>query len=232
LMKYAVVTGSSRGIGAALCKTLAANGYNVAVCYNTGETLAYKLCEELSTKGFSIPVRLDVSDPLSVKNAFSYVFSCFPRIDLLINNAAIDVIKPFEETTLDDWRRILDVDLTGVFLTSKEVVEKMRDGGGTIINVSSVWAKKGAACEIPYSASKAGLEGFTRSLAAEYPELKVYAVSLGYVDTDMNADLTERDIEVFLQENPDVKRKTPEDVAKEIFDTISTAKSGETLILW
>lgn len=233
-MKYAVITGSSRGIGAELAKSLARDGYSVAVCYNASAEKAKEVAETIALDDtFVVTVKMDLEDPDSVKDAFDYVRRCFPRVDLLVNNAAVDFIQPFEETSLTEWQKVINVNLTGIFLTCKEVCEGMREGG-TIINVSSIWAKKGAACESAYSASKAGVEGFTRAFSKEYPMIKTYAVSLGYVDTDMNASLSEEDVSAFLAENPDVTRRSPVDVASAIISTITDESviSGSTVYLW
>ena len=231
-MKYAVVTGSSRGIGSELIKSLAKEGYSVAVCYNSSRDQAVELAKSLAEKGiFVITVKLDLGSKESINEAFSYIHSCFPRIDLLINNGAIDLIKPFEDTSYEEWKRIIDVNLTGTFFSCKQVISEMRENGGSIINVSSIWGDLGASCESAYSASKAGIECFTRSLAKEYPEVLIYAVSLGYVDTDMNR-LDEDEIAEFLAEYPFVTRKSAERVAKEILYTLPKAKSGEIIKLW
>ena len=233
--KYAVVTGSSRGVGAALARALAANGYSVAVCYNTSKNLAFKVATESSSFGtLVIPVHMNVASETGVKKAFEYINACFPRIDLLINNAATDAIRPLEDTSFSQWKKITETNLNGVFLTSREVLPKMRETGGTIINVSSIWAQKGASCEAPYSASKAGVEGFTRSVAKEYPSVRTLAVSLGFVDTDMTAGLTEAEINAFLQANKEVSRRTPDEAANEILKTINDESvcSGEVVRLW
>ena len=233
-MKYAVVTGSSRGIGAEVAKILGKQGYSVAICYNSNKEKAEEIAFHLAKQGvFAITVKLDLEDPECVRQGFEQVYKCFPRVDLLINNAAVDVIKPFEELSTIEWNKIVNVNLTGLFLTTREVCPRMRDTGGSIINVSSVWGSLGASCEVAYSASKAGVEGFTRALAKEYPSLNIYAVSIGYADTDMNADLSEEDIRDFLQEYPFVTRKSAEQVAQSIVNTLNQAvESGSTVKLW
>ena len=233
-MKYALITGSSRGIGAEIAKQLGRNGYAVAVCYNTSRVDAQKVAEEIAAgENLVLSVKMDLDDPSSVKEAFDYVYRRFPKIDLLVNNAAVDVIRPFEELEYNEWQKIVNVNLTGAFLTCKEVCAKMRDEGGTVINVSSIWAKKGASCESAYSAAKAGLEGFTRSFPKEYPMIKTYAVSLGYVDTDMNLSLDEEDISSFLAENPEVERLSPSSAAERVLATLEEdVESGATVYLW
>lgn len=235
-MKYAVVTGSSRGIGAEIAIILAEQGFNVAVCYNHNREKAESIAKKVMEKGrLAIIVKLDVSKENEVKNAFEYIYSCFPKIDLLVNNAGIDIIKPIHDLSLSEWNSVISTNLTGAFLTSREVVDKMYSDGGTIINISSIWGSKGASCESVYSASKAGLEGFTKAIAKEYaPRVTVAAISVGYADTEMNQELTEEEIKDFLYENPEVTKRNARETAELICSIILNNRiiSGQIVQIW
>lgn len=234
-MKYAVITGSSRGIGAEIALELAKNGYNVAICYNNSRERAESVAQRVMDLGrLAIVVKLDVSIEEEVKRGFDYIFSCFPKIDLLINNAGIDIIKPLFDMSLADWNSIISTNLTGAFLTTREVLDKMYLENGMIINISSIWGSKGASCESAYSASKAGLEGFTRAIAKEYQNITAFAISVGYADTEMNGELTEEDIADFLKENPEVTRRSGKETAKLICDIILNGGiiSGQIINIW
>lgn len=235
-MKYAVVTGSSRGIGAELAVKLAERGFNVAVCYNSNREGAENVAKRIANIGkLAIIVKLDVSNEDEVKKAFNYIYACFPKIDLLINNAGIDIIKPILDLSLAEWNSVIATNLTGGFLTSREVLDKMYSEGGTIINISSIWGEKGASCESVYSASKAGLEGLTKAIAKEYaPRVTVAGISVGYVDTDMNKELSEEEIANFLAENSDVTRRSAGETAEIICDILleKGLVGGEIAHIW
>ncbi len=235
-MKYAVVTGASRGIGAELAIKLSEQGFNVAVCYNQNREKAESIAKKVMEKGrLAITVKLDVSKENEVKTAFDYIYSCFPKIDLLVNNAGIDIIKPIHDLSLSEWNTVMTTNLTGVFLTSREVLDKMYSDKGTIINISSIWGSKGASCESVYSASKAGLEGFTKAAAKEYaPRVTIAAISVGYANTEMNQELTEEDITDFLNDNPEVTRRSAKETAELICNIIlkSGITSGQIVHIW
>lgn len=221
-MKYIVITGASKGIGKAIALSFLQekNNFSFALTYNTDYQGAYDTAFRLSESGFFvILVKMDVSNPEEVKKGFDYIYQCFPRVDVLINNAGISLIKPFASTSFEEWSKIISVNLHGAFHTTKQVVDKMTDEGGVILNVSSIWGEIGASCEVAYSASKAGLIGFSKALAKEYP-LSIKALSVGFVDTKMNSSLTKEEIDAFLAENPEVSLKTPEEIGKEILQIV------------
>ena len=217
-MKYVVITGASKGIGKAIALSFLQekNNFAFALTYNTDYQGAYDTAFRLSESGFFvILVKMDVSNPEEVEKGFEYIYQCFPRVDVLINNAGISLIKPFQDTTFEEWNRIISVNLNGVFHTTKQVVDKMKDEGGVILNVSSIWGEIGASCEVAFSTSKAGIIGFSKALAKEFP-ISVKALSIGFVDTKMNSSLTKEEVDDFLQRNPEVSLKTPEQIGKEI----------------
>ena len=165
--RVALVTGAARGIGHQVAITLAERGYAVAAndLAEPDETL-----EELGRNGTeTLSVVGDVSDEADVREMVAKVVDEFGRIDVLVNNAGLMAITPAEETTLDDWHRMLEVNLTGPFLMSREFGKVMLEqGSGSIVNVSSVAGLLGVADRAAYNASKHGLIGLTRTLAAEW----------------------------------------------------------------
>jgi NAD(P)-dependent dehydrogenase (short-subunit alcohol dehydrogenase family) len=180
------VTGAARGIGRRVALTFAGRGYAVAAndLRAPEETL-----EELKRAGAqTLSVPGDVADEDAVRGMVGAVIGEFGRVDVLVNNAGVSLIAPAEETTLADWRRVLEVNLTGPFLMCREFGKEMLErGSGNIVNVSSVAGLLGVADRAAYSASKHGLVGLTRTLAAEWGGrgVRVNAVSPGWVKTEM-----------------------------------------------
>jgi NAD(P)-dependent dehydrogenase (short-subunit alcohol dehydrogenase family) len=214
------VTGAARGIGRRVTLTLAGHGYAVAVndLESPEETL-----EELKRAGAkTLPVPGDVSDEEVVRGMVGVVIGEFGRVDVLVNNAGVSLIAPAEETTLADWRRVLRVNLTGPFLMCREFGREMLErGSGSIVNVSSVAGLLGVADRAAYNASKHGLVGLTRTLAAEWGGrgVRVNAVCPGWVKTEMDAEdqagggYTDEDIE---GRTPMGRFARPEDVAQAV----------------
>lgn len=221
-MKYIVITGASKGIGKALALSFLSQKkeFALALTYNTDYQGVYETALRLSEKGFFvITVKMDISNPEEVKSGFDYIFQCFPRVDVLVNNAGISLIKPFSETSTEEWNKVVNVNLNGAFNTTKQVIDRMNNEGGVILNVSSIWGEVGASTEVAYSATKAGLIGFSKALAKEYT-LSIKALSVGFVDTDMNAHLTSEEIQSFLDENPEVNFQTPKEIGERILNLI------------
>ncbi len=223
-----LVTGASRGIGYATARAFAERGDTVFATYkSTADTLPALAKENLA--GEVIPVYCDVSDEKSVKTLFSEVGD----VDILVNNAGIAQFSILSDITGDDWDRMLDTNLKSAFICSREASRGMiRRGFGRIINISSVWGIVGASCETHYSASKAGLIGFTRALAKELGPsgITVNCVSPGVIDTDMNARLSEEDLNALCEETPLGKIGKPEDVAQAVlFFADAAFVTGENL---
>lgn len=217
-MRYIVVTGASKGIGKAIAGLFCnREKCGLALTYNTDYEGVREIAERLTLEGFFVlPVKMDVADEEQVKQGFDYIYKCFPRIDVLINNAGISSVKSFYETSYDDWKKVIEVDLNGMFLTTKQVIDRMNaEGFGVIFNISSVWGEVGASCEVAYSSAKAGVIGFSKALAKEY-DLSIKAISVGFVDTTMNKHMTEQDVRDFLAENPKIKFRSPYYVANKI----------------
>ncbi len=228
--RVALVTGAAQGIGRQTALTLAERGYVVAAndLEEPNETLA-----DLRRAGAeAVSVIGDVSDEAAVQKMVEKVMESFGRIDVLVNNAGLMAIAPAEETTLDDWRRMLEVNLTGPFLMSREFGKVMLEQGvGSIVNVSSVAGLLGVSDRAAYNASKHGLVGLTRTLAAEWGGrgIRVNAVCPGWVKTERDegdqsgGNYTDADIEGRV---PMGRFAKPEDIAQAVTFLADSGQSG------
>ena len=219
-MKTVIVTGGSRGIGAAIVKELAKAKYNVVLNYNNSEEAAKHIQKELREQDINIEIfKADVSKRAEVKELVKFTLEKFKNIDVLINNAGIDQIKPFMDITDEDWETMMQVNLNSVFYCTQEVLENMiHNKKGCIINISSIWGIKGASCEVHYSVSKAGIDGMTKALAKELglSNIRVNSIAPGIIDTDMNRDLTKDDMEEITKQIPLGRIAKPEEITKSI----------------
>ena len=213
-MSVVMITGGSGAIGAALVREFAATD-DVIFTYNKNKERARALA---GGSCFCAPV--DVSDIDSVEEAVRNVLREFSHIDILVNNAGISLIKPFLDTSAEEWQRMLDVDLTGVFNVTKAVVPSMVSRkSGAVVNVSSVWGVHGASCEVAYSAAKAGVIGFTKALSKELAPsgITVNAIAPGVIDSPMNsAHLSDAELAGLAEETPLGRLGQPEEVAKAV----------------
>jgi NAD(P)-dependent dehydrogenase (short-subunit alcohol dehydrogenase family) len=185
--KVALVTGAARGIGLAVAHRFLADGWRVALLDVLGDTLQAEVVA-LGRLDDTLPLIADVSDPEAVRAAVRQAHRRFGRIDALVNNAGIAIFKPILEVTFEEWNRILAVNLTGAFLTVQAVAPLMRDqGGGAIVNITSISGVRGSTLRVAYGTSKAALAHLTRQQAAELGEygIRVNAVAPGPVDTAM-----------------------------------------------
>ncbi len=192
-MKTVLVTGGSRGIGKCIAENLAKDGFNVVLNYNKSEKQAKQIQKELSEQGINIEIyKADVSKREDVKKLVKFTLNKFKNIDILINNAGIAKLQMFNDITDEDWNEMLNTNLNSVFYTTQEVLPNMiHNKNGCIINISSIWGVVGAACEVAYSVSKAGINGMTKSLAKELglSNIRVNAIAPGVIDTEMNSNL-------------------------------------------
>lgn len=211
--KVAIVTGGSKGIGASIVKKLAQNGYIVVLNYNKSE----KEAKEIEDKFDNVYVfKADISNYDEVKALVDFTINKFKKIDLLINNAGIDLIKTINDTKIEEFDKVLKTNLYSAFYTSKEVSKYMiNNKSGKIINISSIWGIIGSSCEMAYSVSKAGLDAMTKSLAKELgpSNIQVNSIAPGIIDTDMNKFLTEEEKEQIISEIPLEHIGNVEDVA-------------------
>lgn len=219
-MRTAIVTGGAKGIGAAAVRLLCEQGFRTAINYHTSEEKALALSSFLVSKGYdAFPVKADVTDPAQVREMVETVLSRSNSIDVLVNNAGIDHWQLFDTVTDEQWRRVIDADLTGAFNCCREVLPVMvRQKYGRIVNVASVWGQVGASCEAVYSAAKAGVIGLTKALAKEaaLSGVTVNCVSPGAIATDMMKRFTQEEIAAFCEEVPMGRLGTPEEAARAI----------------
>lgn len=185
-----LITGGSRGIGEACVRAFCQKGDSVAFLYHTNHERAKALENETG----AIAIAADVSNAASATEATQQAIKQLGGIDVLVNNAGIAQIKLFTDITDEDWRKMIDTNLGGAFYVTREAAKTMiAQHSGRIINIGSMWGKTGASCEVHYSASKAGLRGFTMALAKELGPsgITVNCVEPGVIDTEMNASLDE-----------------------------------------
>ena len=218
MKKTIIVTGASRGIGAAIVKMLAKEDYNIVLNYNKSEEIAKKIQEEFTKQGKNVEIfKADVSKREEVKKLIEFTINKFKKIDVLINNAGISQTRLFTDITDEDWNNMLNVNLNSVFYMTQEVLPYMiHEKEGCIINISSIWGITGAACETHYSVAKAGVDAMTKSLAKELgpSNIRVNSIAPGIIDTDMNKYLSDEDLANIEDEIPLGKVGNPETVAK------------------
>ncbi len=216
--KTVLITGASRGIGRACALKFALTGWNVVVNYLNSAEKARELLETIKTSGADgIAVRADVSSPEEVEGLFNQAAERYGEIDAVINSAGIAQKKLFIDITNEDWRNMLDIDLSSVFYCSRQAVRHMMwNRRGCIINISSIWGITGGACEVHYSAAKAGVIGLTKALAKEAGQwnIRINCIAPGVIHTDMNADLTPADITELTSQTPLGRTGKPQDIAE------------------
>ena len=217
-MKTIVITGGSQGIGKCMVENFAKEGYNVVLNYNKSEKSAKQIKKNLEDEGFIIDIcKADVSKREEVKNLIDFVLKKYENIDVLINNAGIARINMFSDVKEEEWDEIMNVNLKSAFFTIQEVLPNMvHQKNGCIINISSIWGLVGASCEAVYSASKAGLDGLTKSLAKELglSNIRVNGIAPGIIDTNMNSNIDEKIKKEIEKEIPLGRIGTPEDIYK------------------
>src|SRR5215471_3065049 len=218
--KIALVTGSSRGIGRAIALRLAAEGADVVVNYNANAEAANEVASDIKASGArAIVVQADVGLTADVDRLVDQSLKEFGRIDVLVNNAGITRDTLIMRMSEADWDTVIDTNLKSAFLVTKAVMRPMlRQRGGRIVNITSISGVMGNAGQANYSASKAGLIGFTRSTAREVASRNITcnAVAAGVIDTEIWAGVSEAAIASLLQMVPAGRKGTPEDVAEAV----------------
>lgn len=221
MKRTVLITGSSRGIGRATAKKFAIEGYNVIINYYKSKDKAYSLLEELLSFGANaIVVQGDVSDRKQVEGMFKKSYEKFGNIDVLVNNAGIADMTLFTDVTEEQWQRMFDVNVNGMFNCCQCVLPKMiSEKSGRIINIASIWGLVGASCEAHYSATKGAIISFTKALAKELgpSNILVNAIAPGAVDTDMIGGVSEEIREVLKEETPLGVIAKPEEIADVIY---------------
>ena len=230
----AMVTGASRGIGKAIAETLAEAGYHLILTCN--HTLA-----ELQTVAASLEEKYnitcaaaaaDASDPAAIEK----IFASLDHLDVLVNNAGISYIGLLTDMSAEEWQRVINTNLSSCFYTSRLAIPLMlQKHSGRIINISSVWGNVGASMEVAYSASKGGVNSFTKALAKELApsNIQVNAISCGVIDTAMNHCFSPEEMNALREEIPADRLGQPEEVAKLVLQLIQapTYLTGQILTL-
>lgn len=215
--KTAIVTGGARGIGKSIAMTLAAAGANIVINYTRSSKEAEEVVEEAKKIGVSaLAVKADVSKNDEIENLVKEVLNQFGSIDILVNNAGITRDNLLIRMSEEDFQAVIDINLKGAFICTKHVSKvMMKQRTGKIINIASVVGVMGNAGQSNYAASKAGLIGFTKSIAKELAKrnINVNAVAPGYIETDMTASLPEKVREAFMINIPMARGGLPQDVA-------------------
>lgn len=215
-MKVVLITGASHGIGREIAKNMSQDSLVVAN-YNNSQEQADSLKQEV---GNNLEIyKADVSNREEVHKMINYIIDKYGKIDVVINNAGIDLVKLFTDITDDDWNFVINTNLYSVFCVSQECTKHMiNQKFGSIINISSIFGIIGASCESLYAVSKAGIDGLTKSLAKELgpSNIRVNSIAPGIIDTKMNNNLSEDDIRELEDEIPVGRVGKPEEIAKTV----------------
>ncbi len=213
-----LVTGAAKGIGGAIARVFAENGYSVAINYFKSEADAKNLVEYITKNGgVCSAFYADITKIDDVNFMVEGVKKNFGFVDVLINNAAVAQQKLFLDTSLEDWQHVFDANVFGMFNVCKKILPDMiKHKNGKIINISSIWGEVGACCESVYSASKAAVIGFSKALAKEVSlsGINVNCIAPGVIKTDMLNNLNEAELEVLKDKIPLNRFGRAEDVAK------------------
>ena len=216
--KYGIITGASRGIGRSIAIKSADNGVNLALCCQNNIDALNTLASDLREKyGITVMTfQADVGDPSAVQSMADQILQSFPHIDYMVNNAGISIIGLITDMSVEDWNRMVSVNLSSLFYMTKAIVPSMiHQKNGSILNISSMWGTAGASCEVAYSATKGGVNLFTKALARELAPsgIRVNAVAPGCVDTDMNAGFSEEEKRDLCDEIPLGRFASPDEIA-------------------
>jgi len=213
--KTVLITGASRGIGRAIAEAFAEAGYLLILTCSQSYPQLQELSERLTSQyGISCKaIQADMGNYEDVKKVFAQI----PALDILINNAGICHMGLLSDMSVDEWKRVMSVNLDSIFYTSKLAIPLMlKKHAGKIINISSVWGNVGASMEVAYSASKGGMNTFTKALAKELApsNIQVNAIACGVIDTAMNSCISAEDMEILCGEIPADRIGRPEEVAR------------------
>ena len=221
MKKTAIITGASKGIGAATAILFAQKGYNVVINYNESFESANLMCRSLVSNGFSASIqKANVSNRLEVDLMVKETLYKYGSVDVLVNNAGVAYQNLITDTDEVDYDRIIDINLKGVFNCCKAVTPTMvNQKSGKIINISSMWGQVGASCEVAYSAAKAGVIGLTKALAKELAPsgITVNAIAPGLIETSMNASISVEDLNSFVEQIPLSRMGSADEIAQAVY---------------
>lgn len=228
----ALITGASGGIGSAIARKFAQNGYAVILHCHQNPAKAQKLAEELAGYTDDVMVwQADLRSSAEVNQMVENIEMLWGTVDVLVNNAGIAQQKLFTDITDDDWRNMMATHLDGSFYCARATLKGMlSQHKGSIINISSMWGQVGGACEVHYSAAKGAIQSMTKALAKEVGPsgIRVNCVAPGMIMTDMNATFDEDTIRAIAEETPLQKNGLPEEVAEMVYYLASEAASFVT----
>lgn len=217
----ALITGASRGIGRAIAETLASAGYDLLLTCSKSLPKLNQVCDTIrSAYGVScLGFQVDMGDAWAVEHFFTQI----PHLDVLVNNAGISYVGLLSEMSVEDWHRVMAVNMDSCFYTCKYAIPLMlQKHAGKIINISSVWGNMGASMEVAYSTSKGAMNTFTKALARELApsNIQVNAIACGMIDTSMNACFSMEEVDAIVAEIPADRMGKPEEVAQLVLQTI------------
>lgn len=228
-MKTVIVTGASRGIGACIAKEFAKNGYNVVLNYFKSEEKAKEVSKEIESLGARVLIsKADVSDPAQVQAMVEEAIKVFGNVDVLVNNAGISISGLLIDMTNEQIQNLVSTNLVSTIVCSREVAKNMMKAGqGKIINVSSIWGVVGGSNETVYSATKAGIIGFSKALAKELGlmNINVNVVAPGAIETDMMKCYDAETKNQIAEETALGRIGKPEDIAKAVLFLASESAS-------
>jgi acetoacetyl-CoA reductase len=216
--KVAIVTGGSRGIGSSIALELAKNGVKIVINYNSNSAAADQMVAEIKENGGdAYAVQADVSVLVDAEKLVNETVEHFGRVDILVNNAGITRDSTFKKLSEEDWRKVIDVNLNSVYnTTSKALPHLLESDAGRIINISSIIGQSGGFGQTNYAAAKAGLIGYTKSLALELAKsnVTVNAICPGFIGTEMVAAMPEKVLEAVVSKVPQKRLGKPEEIAR------------------
>ena len=225
-MKYILISGATSGIGFETAKLFAEKGYNLAICGGKNQENLNKVLEELSVFQVQVLSYLgDIKNPEFVREMMNDIFSHFPHLDAVINNAGVSHVGLLTDMSVEELEHVIGVNLSALFYVCRLAIPSMtRRKKGRIINISSIWGDSGASCEVAYSASKGGVNSFTKALAKELAPsgIQVNAISFGAIQTRMNDNLSNEEKNAFEEKIPVGRYGTPKEAAMLIEQLLHT----------
>ena len=223
--KTIFITGASRGIGKSIALLFASRGYHTFLNCSTSMEELRRVKQEIKEK-YHTPCTLvpgNVGDSRKVNEIYERIYEECTHLDVLVNNAGISYINLLTDMTDEDWNRIIQTNLSSAFYCCRQAIPPMvSKRSGKIINISSMWGTSGASCEVAYSASKSGINGFTKALAKELApsNVQVNAIACGVIDTSMNNQLTAEERKALEEDIPAGRYGTPEEIAQMVWNIV------------